>query len=96
MIRGSGFLSSANKEQLLLLKYSMMTVRYVCRAGKFPPDAERELTKLFVGRQSALVHSPEDVTVSRTPEGDASPKVRDTENKRVTEQIELPVEITSK
>ena len=96
LIRRSRFLSSASKEDLLLLKYSMMTVRYLCRAGKLPPDAERELTKLFVVRQSELVHSPDNVTPSRSLEIGSSANIRETEIKHVTEQIELPVEITPK
>jgi len=56
VMKNSSFLPAVSQSQLLLLKYAMITVKYVCRAGNFPPDAERVLTKLFVQRQSDLLY----------------------------------------
>ena len=55
--RGRSFLSNATSDDLLLLKYSMLTTDYLCRAANFPPQTRRLLEEKFVKLQSAIIHS---------------------------------------
>ena len=98
VMSGSNFLPAARQSQLLLLKYAMQTMKYVCRAGKLPVDTERHLTKLFVERQSKLVHEPtQNDSDERPPESvnfavqSPAPESKDDTDK----QIALPVEAVS-
>src|ERR1044072_1800009 len=66
VIKESSFLPSVSASRLLLLKYGMLTVKYVCRSANFPPDTERTLIRLFVQKQSQLVHLKDsDISSSR-------------------------------
>jgi hypothetical protein len=52
-------LSDTNYDDLLLIKFAMLTSNYFCRAAKFPAQAREMLETKFIKRQSELVHSSE-------------------------------------
>lgn len=53
---GDDFLADVNKDNLLLVKYGMLTVNYFCKAAKFPIQTREFLERKFIRKQSDLVH----------------------------------------
>jgi hypothetical protein len=107
VMNGSTFLPNAHRSDLLLLKYAMLTMKYVCRAGKLPPDVEREITTLFVVKQSTLVHERAHPNIAIEPKESENerfnkdfshvvPSPIDTSEGDENKQIALPVDTFSK
>jgi len=57
--QGNDFLTSVSKDDLLLVKYGMLTIDYFCQAAKFPVQTREILEKKFIRKQSELVYHQE-------------------------------------
>ena len=68
LVRGTPVLSQTSPEDLLLLKFAMLTLDYVCHAAALPPDFGRSLQAPLVRLQAdfALSHSSPAVTRAGT------------------------------
>jgi len=54
--KGIDVLSFTGKNELLLLKFAMLTSQYLCAAAQLPPDFCTESRGLFDQKQSGIVH----------------------------------------
>lgn len=53
------FLANTGKQDLLLIKYAMLTCNYFCKAAKFPVQTRQVLEKRFIKKQSHLAQYSE-------------------------------------
>jgi len=54
--KGNAFLDHTSNEELLLLKFMMLTSQYLCSAAQLPKDFCKGTRSLFENRQSAIIH----------------------------------------